>query len=109
MQDFMNKLSKAAAVGANKVSGMVEENKLQKELADICLDRDVAKRDLADYCYGLYLEDKLEDETMRDYCSQIQDAVGKMEEVQKKIDKIKAVQESMKNNLKSNSDPTLND
>ena len=93
MQDFLSKLGKSASNAASRAGNKAEEikevSKLKSRISSARSDIGIAKKDIGDYCYKLFKEDKLEDPQIIELCEQIRDSYEEIENMERMIEETK--------------------
>ena len=93
MKDFLNKMSRTASTAANKAGSkaneLIEIGKLKAKIGSQKQDIAEAKRDIGEYCYGLFKDQKLEDEKIKEFCEKISSCEAAIADLQKQIDAVK--------------------
>ena len=89
MAGLFDKISKAASSAAtmagNKAGEMMEVGKLKSRISSTRQDMGIAMKEIGEYCYGLYEEDKIEDEKIKELCDRIRDCQVQITELEKQI------------------------
>ena len=90
MQDFYARLrrgaSNAASRAGNKAEELKEISKLKSRISSARSDIGIAKKDIGDYCYKLFKEEKLEDPEIIELCEQIRDSYEEIEHMEQMIE-----------------------
>lgn len=106
MQDFLSKIGKTATAAAskagNKAGEIVEVGKLKGKISSKKQDIGLAKKEIGEYCYRLFGDDKLEDSIIVELCEKIKGYDEEIAELERQI-------QVAKNDYKSKNedDPTL--
>ena len=103
MQDFLSKLGKSASNAASRAGNKAEEikevSKLKSRISSARSDIGIAKKDIGDYCYRLFKEDKLEDPQIIELCEQIRDSYEEIENMEKMIDETREEYQEKANSI----------
>jgi len=103
MQDFLSKLGKSASNAASRAGNKAEEikevSKLKSRISSARSDIGIAKKDIGDYCYKLFKEDKLEDPQIIELCEQIRDSYEEIENMEKMIDETREEYQEKANSI----------
>ena len=106
MQDFLSKLGKTATAAASKAGSkageIVEVGKLKGKISSKKQDISLAKKEIGDYCYQLFGDDKLEDSIIAELCEKIKNYDEEIAELERQIQIAKNDYQA-----KSEDDPTL--
>jgi len=90
MQDFFAKLSKGASNAATRAGNKAEEikeiSRLKSRISSARSDIGIAKKDIGDYCYKLFKEDKLDDPEIIELCEQIRDSYEEIDNMERLIE-----------------------
>lgn len=86
MQDFFNKAGKTASAAANKAGSkageMVEVGKIKSKISSQKQEMVSAKREIGQYCYDLFKDEKIADDNIKALCEKIkgcEDEIAKLE------------------------------
>ena len=94
MKSFLDKVGKTASAAAskagNKAGELLEIGKIKSRIASKKQDINTAKRNIGDYCYGLFKEEKLDDEKIKELCEKIAACEAEIAELEQQIDDVKA-------------------
>ncbi len=94
MKSFLDKVGKTASAAAskagNKAGELLEIGKIKSKIASQKQDINTAKRNIGDYCYGLFQEEKLDDENIKELCEKIASCEAAIAELEQQIDDVKA-------------------
>ncbi len=75
MQNFLNKVGKTATDVAgkagNKASELIEVGKLKSKISARKQDAASAKKEIGEYCYGLFEQGGIDDSVILDLCEKI--------------------------------------
>ena len=89
MAGLFDKISKAATEAAtmagNKAGELMEVGKLKSKVASEKQDIGLAMKEIGEYCYSLYEENKIEDETIKAICDRIKVSYAEIAELEKQI------------------------
>ena len=103
MQDFLSKLGKSASNAASRAGNKAEEikevSKLKSRISSARSDIGIAKKDIGDYCYKLFKEDKLEDPQIIELCEQIRDSYEEIENMERMIDETREEYQEKANSI----------
>ena len=90
MQGFFSKLGKTASNAANRAGNKAEEikevSKLKSRISSARSDIGIAKKDIGDYCFKLFKDGKIEDETIVELCEQIRDSYEEIKNMERMIE-----------------------
>ena len=93
MQDFLNKVGKTATAAANKAGNkageLIEVGKLKGKISSQKQDIAVTKKEIGDYCYNLFKDDKIEDEKIKELCEKIKSYNDEIDDLEAQILKAK--------------------
>ena len=93
MQSFLNKVGKTAGAAMNKAGSkageLLEVSKLKAKISSEKQSMNSVKRDIGDYCYSLFVDDKIDDKRIKEYCEQIRNHEATIEDLQQQIDDVK--------------------
>lgn len=93
MQSFLNKVGKTATAAANKAgnkaSEMIEVGKLKGKISSQKQDINTAKRDIGEYCYELFKDEKIDDDRIKELCAKIEAAESAIAELEVQIDAVR--------------------
>ena len=103
MQEFLSKLGRSASNAASRAGNKAEEikevSKLKSRISSARSDIGIAKKDIGDYCYKLFKEDKLEDPQIIELCEQIRDSYEEIENMEKMIDETREEYQEKANSI----------
>ena len=90
MQGLSSKLGRTASNAANRAGNKSEEfkevSKLKSRISSARSDIGIAKKDIGDYCFKMFKEGKIEDETIIELCEQIRDSYEEIKNLEKMIE-----------------------
>ena len=93
MQNFLNKVGKTAGAAVNKAGNkaneLIEVSKLKAKISTEKQDIETLKQDIGDYCYYLFKDGKIEDETIAGHCERIKICEAMIAELEKQIDDVR--------------------
>lgn len=93
MQNFLNKVGKTAGAAVNKAGNkaneLIEVSKLKAKVSAEKKDIETLKQDIGDYCYYLFKDGKIEDETISGHCERIKICEAMIAELEKQIDDVR--------------------
>lgn len=93
MQNFLNKVGKTATAAANKAGNkaneLIEIGKLKSKISSQKQDMAAAKREIGEYCYALFNEDKIDDEKIKGLCEKIVACEAAVAELEQQIADVK--------------------
>ena len=89
MAGLFDKISKAATdaavIAGNKAGELMEVGKLKSKISSEKQDIGLAMKEIGEYCYSLYEESKMEDETIKTICDRIKASYAEIAELEKQI------------------------